>query len=88
MVSLISPHLHYLHCLWFPLSIQCPADFSVLEPIRHSVTLRGLIRDEQTNAIIGWLLTDIIVLGTIKIVLTVMLLWGRFELVIIATTLM
>ncbi|ELY59321.1 hypothetical protein C492_11310 [Natronococcus jeotgali DSM 18795] len=52
------------------------------------MTLRGLIRDEQTNAIIGWLLTDIIVLGTIKIVLTVMLLWGRFELVIIATTLM
>lgn len=49
------------------------------------MVLRGLFRDEQTNAIIGWLLTGILVLGAIESILTGVLLWGGFEVVIIAT---
>ncbi|PCR90397.1 hypothetical protein [Natrinema ejinorense] len=37
------------------------------------------------NAVIGWLLTGIVALGAIESVLTGVLLWGGFELVIVAT---
>lgn len=49
------------------------------------MTLEELVRDEQMNAIIGWLLTGIVALGAIESILTGVLLWGGFELVIVAT---
>jgi len=49
------------------------------------VALENLVRDERMNAVIGWLLTGIVVLGAIESVLTGVLLWGGFELVIVAT---
>lgn len=49
------------------------------------MTLEELVRDEQMNAIIGWSLTGIVALGAIESILTGVLLWGGFELVIVAT---
>lgn len=49
------------------------------------MALENLVRDERMNAVIGWLLTGIVVLGAIESVLTGVLLWGGFELVIVAT---
>ncbi|PCR89493.1 hypothetical protein [Natrinema ejinorense] len=49
------------------------------------MTLEQLVRDERMNAIIGWSLMGIVALGAIESVLTGVLLWGGFELAIVAT---
>ncbi|ELY63222.1 hypothetical protein [Natrinema versiforme] len=49
------------------------------------MTLEKLVRDERMNAVIGWSLIGIVALGAIESVLTGVLLWGGFELVIVAT---
>ncbi|SER44560.1 hypothetical protein [Natrinema salaciae] len=46
--------------------------------------LEGLVRDERMNAAIGWLLTGIVALDAIESVFTGVLLWGGFELVVVA----
>ncbi|WP_222914482.1 hypothetical protein [Natrinema sp. SYSU A 869] len=48
------------------------------------MTLEKLVRDEWMNAVIGWSLTGIVALGAIESILTGVLLWGGFELVIVA----
>lgn len=49
------------------------------------MTLEELVRGKRMNAVIGWLLTGIVALGAIESILTGVLLWGGFELVIVAT---
>ncbi|WP_226483351.1 hypothetical protein [Natrinema amylolyticum] len=49
------------------------------------MALEELVRDERMNAVIGWSLTGIVALGAIESILTGVLLWGGFELVIVAT---
>ncbi|MFD1565849.1 hypothetical protein ACFR99_20210 [Haloarchaeobius amylolyticus] len=49
------------------------------------MALENLVRDERMNAVIGWLLTSTVALGALESVLTGVLLWGGFELVIVAT---
>ncbi|MFC6765893.1 hypothetical protein [Natrinema soli] len=48
------------------------------------MTLEEFVRDERMNAVIGWSLTGIVALSAIESVLTGVLLWGGFELVIVA----
>ncbi|WP_126661293.1 hypothetical protein [Haloterrigena salifodinae] len=48
------------------------------------MTLAELIRDERTNAIIGWLLVTIVALGGLEDIYAGVLLWGGFELLIVA----
>lgn len=47
------------------------------------MTLEGLVHDERMNAIIGWTLTGIIVLGSLESILTSDPLWGGFGLLIV-----
>ncbi|WP_121743229.1 hypothetical protein [Natronorubrum halophilum] len=49
------------------------------------MTLKELVRDERTNAIIGWSLTGIVALAAIESFFAGALLWGGFELIIVAT---
>ncbi|QRV14735.1 hypothetical protein JMJ58_17705 [Haloterrigena salifodinae] len=47
------------------------------------MTLAELVRDERTNAIIGWLLASIVALVGLESVFAGVLLWGGFELLIV-----
>ncbi|MDF9746534.1 hypothetical protein [Natrinema salsiterrestre] len=47
------------------------------------MTLEGLVHDERTNAVIGWVLLGIVALDGIEGVLRDVPLWGGFELIVV-----
>ncbi|WP_226006332.1 hypothetical protein [Natrinema salinisoli] len=48
------------------------------------MTLEGLVHDERTNAVIGWVLLGIVALDGIDGLLRDVPLWGAFELIVVA----
>lgn len=59
-------------------------DFTVYGADRYGVTIEKLVRDKRMNALIAWVLTGIVTVSAIESLFTGEVLWGGFELLIVA----